>query len=622
MRKKILYPSIALGLFTLLLILSTPQEGQVGQISNIKLTAGSPGASIEGRDRIVVALPIINEGGGPASNVRVTGISLQGGTLVEPAKLPVDLGTIQPNESATLFATFGKGQFNPGQTYVIKVEGTFGRQIRFALDHPVRLPPDSPGQAKVSTSSSPPKTVRGARYPPRPPAFNKEVNERTIWTVPTGTYRKPEARPKESSTERMPETRKHHPMASPPAVNFFTNAPLGISSSSVNEPSGGVGGNVVFVTANWFAAYSTNNGGSFTQLNPSTIFPNADGGFCCDQIVQYVPSIDRIIWLMQYSRAAAGPNRYRIAAASPADVRNSNGTSWTYWDITSTQLGYGNNWIDYPDLSVGDHSLYLSFDEVGFGLTVVRIPLAEIQARTTIHFWFTDPNNSPMAYGGHLTQNARDEIFWAGHNSNSSMRIFSWQESSTTYFWRDVSIGSLPNNNTNLTSTSPDAQDWLTKLRNFPVNAVLGSTRVLTSGGRQVNQIWFAWSAPSGNNFRQPHVQWVALNRASNFSLITQQQIWNNSYAFSYPAIASNSIGEVGLSLEYGGGGNYENHVAGFWGDFIVYITTSSNTGSTRFGDCVTIRQDANRPERFDAFGYGMRSGPTRSDTHYVVFGR
>src|SRR5258708_1321133 len=131
MRRKILYLTIALGLFTLLLFLSTPPPGP---ISRIRLTAGAPGASLEGHDRMVVALPIINDGGGVASNVRVTGISLQGGTLVEPAKLPVDLGTIQPDESATLFATFGKGQFRPGQTYVIRVEGTFGRQIRFALD--------------------------------------------------------------------------------------------------------------------------------------------------------------------------------------------------------------------------------------------------------------------------------------------------------------------------------------------------------------------------------------------------------------------------------------------------------------------------------------------------------
>ena len=621
MRKASLFLTIVLTLFALVSVLSTPNRAQD---SRVKLVAGPPGASLEARDRLVIALPVVNAGPGPAQNVRVTAISLQGGALIEPEKLPVDLGTIRPDESATVFATFGKGEFKPGQTYLIKVEGTFGRDIRFAVEHPVRLPPAAPGEAKVASSSSLPKTVKGAPYPPRRPNFDKEANEGSAWAVPTGSFRKPEPRPKESSAERAPEGRQHHRVMNPASVNFFTNASLGIDGNSVNEPSGGVGGGVVFVTANSFAAYSTNNGGNFTQLDPSTIFPNADGGFCCDQIVQYVPSIDRVTWLMQYRRAAGpGPNRYRIAAASPADITNSNGTAWTYWDITSTQLGFGNNWIDYPDLSVGNNSLYVSFDEVGVGLTVVRIPLAEIRARTTIHFWYTDPNNSPMAYGGHLTQNAQDEIFWAGHNSNSNMRIFSWQESSTTYFWRDVSIGSWPNNNANLTSTSPDAQDWLTKLRDFPVNAVLGSTRVLTGGGKQVNQIWFAWSAPAGDNFRQPHVQWVALNRSNNLSLVSQQQIWNSSYAFSYPAIASNSNGEVGLSLEYGGGGNYENHVAGFWGDFIVYITTSTNTGSTRFGDCVTIRQDASHPERFNAFGYGMvNSGGVRSDTHYVVFGR
>jgi hypothetical protein len=108
-------------------------------------------------------------------------------------------------------------------------------------------------------------------------------------------------------------------------------------------------------------------------------------------------------------------------------------------------------------------------------------------------------------------------------------------------------------------------------------------------------------------------------------------QIWNNNFAFAYPALATNACtGEIGLSLEYGGNGNYENHVVGFWGDFIVYITSSSNVGTTRFGDYVTIRQDPTpglNGAFFDAFGYGLNSVPppgtgTRTDVRYVVFGR
>ena len=583
------------------------------------LEAGPVGSSLD--DGVLsIALPVRNAGRGAVQGVRINRISVDGVEPLDYTKVPMDLGSIAPGQSQTVFASFPGKRFQAGGSYVITIAGTYrgGRlDSKIDLTQRFRVPPAEPGEAKASTSSSDPKEVKGTRYPPRRPAFDRDINEGTIWTVPMGKERSNEPS-KESAAERAPQPREKNHAAPFAPVTFFTNAGLGINGNTINEPSGGVGGNVVFATANSFAAYSTNNGGIWTNLNPSTIFPNADGGFCCDQIVQYAPSIDRVIWLMQYRRASVpGPNRYRIAAASPADIRNSNGTAWTYWDITSTQLGFGQNWIDYPDMSLGNNSVYLSFDEVGFGLVVVRIPLAEIRDRVTIHFWYTDPNNSPMAYGGHLTQNTQDEIFWAGHNSNSQMRIFSWQESSTTYFWRDRNIGSWPNNNANLMSTSPDGQDWLTKLRDFPGNACLGSTRVR-------NQIWFAWGAPAGNNFRQPHVQWVAFNRSNNFSLVTQAQIWNSSYAFSYPALATNSQGEVGMSLEYGGGGNYENHVVGFWGDFVVYITTSTNVGTTRFGDYVTIRQDAANTNRFDAFGYGLRqtSGVTRSDTRYVVFGR
>src|SRR5439155_17156728 len=92
----------------------------------------------------------------------------------------------------------------------------------------------------------------------------------------------------------------------PPPIVFLANNGFAFENPValvVAEPSGGAnGGGVVFMTANQFAAYSTDGGATFTQLDPTTIFPEDDGGFCCDQIVQYVPSIDRFIWLLQYRR--------------------------------------------------------------------------------------------------------------------------------------------------------------------------------------------------------------------------------------------------------------------------------------------------------------------------------
>ena len=400
-----------------------------------------------------------------------------------------------------------------------------------------------------------------------------------------------------------------------PSVTIFTNAALGINGSTTNEPSGAVGGGVVFMTANLFAAYSTNNGGSFTQLNPTTIFPSALGGICCDQVVEYVPSIDRFVWVLQCAQG------YRVAAASPASVKSSSGTAWTYYDISASMLGFTGS-LDFPDLAVGNQFLYLNFDAES-GRVVLRIPLTEIQSGGTINFSWTDPKDSPMAYFGHLSQNPRDEVFWAGHNSNSSMRVFSWAESSGSYSWRDVAIGSWPNDNSKLTSTTPDGQDWLSKLRSDDNNFIQGSTRVLSADGK-TNQIWFAWTAPSGNDFPQPYVQLVVLDRANNFRLVSQSQIWSANFAYAYPMLAVNANNEIGLSLGYGGGGNYENHAVGFWGDFVVYPTTSSNVGTGRYGDYVTIRQDPSQPARFHAFGFGLikDTSGTRTDTRFVAFGR
>jgi len=124
----------------------------------------------------------------------------------------------------------------------------------------------------------------------------------------------------------------------------------------------------------------------------------------------------------------------------------------------------------------------------------------------------------------------------------------------------------------------------------------------------------------------------VTIDRNNNFSKIQQVQIWNNNYAFAYPALATNfCTGEVGLSFEFDGNGNYENHVVEFWGDFVAYITTGTNVDTNRYGDYVSIRQAPatadNSGNLFSAFGYGLNTVPppktgTQTDVHYVLFGR
>jgi hypothetical protein len=589
------------------------------QKTTVKLVAGNPSGSLNSPTTLATAFPILNDGEGRAENVRAISISIAGTTLTKPASLPANLGTIAQDGLATLAATFA-GTFQAGNSYTMNVEGTYednGHSYKFALSQALRLPPASPGTATSGSSSSPAQTVNGAHFPHQAPNFPKEVNEGGKgWTVPEGPTRPAPAPSKPSGTQPAA------PVGVDPPVEFEFNTSLGFNSGETpNEPSGSVNsGGVIFETANSYGSFST-NGTSFTQLDVTTIFPNnVDGGFCCDQIVQYVPSIDRFIWVMQYSNGSNGLNRYRIAAASPATVASSSGTAWTYWDITANQVDGGVGWLDYPDLSIGNSYAYLSADVVGQGHFVVRIPLSEIQSGSTINFNYTHYGDGNTAYGGHMTQNTLDTAYWGGQTNNSTVRVFSWPESSGSYSWTDVSIGSW--NLGGLSSLTPDNQDWLHKLSGFPGNAILGATRFEIGGDQKgrVNELLFAWTAGSGGNFPQAQVQWVAFDLNNNYNVVSQQQIWNPNYAYAYPAFAIDANNEIGMSLEWGGGGNYENHVVGFWGDYVVYSTTSSNVGTGRYGDYTTIRPYTPDTKRMAAFGYGQQS--TGFDTHYVVFSR
>jgi hypothetical protein len=606
------------------------------------LSLGPAGVSVPTPTLLFLAVPIINNGAAAVQNVEVTSISLTGGTLTSPV-LPVSLGTIPAGGSAILNATFS-GVFLPGDSPVLTVEGTFslaGSIFCFSLSRTLVIPPAAPGSALLGSVMVMGHEVTEGNFPPQPPRFDERVNP-AGWTVPMGpfvpgvptatqTMRMAAPLSSQSGIARAYDKQPAITLApdAPLAIVFEANEGFGITDASTTaEPSGGAtAGGVIFATANWLAAYSDNGGSSFTELDPTTIFPNDAVGYCCDQIVQYVPSINRFVWFLQ-------GNGYRLAVASPQQILNNGGTAWTYWNLVPTIFGQpAGTGFDYPDLAVGDNQLYMSWDAgspctagCNQGFQVARTSLAGLAAGGTITIEFTNPANGTMAWGSHLSQDTGDEIFWAGHNNSSNMRIFSLQEGSNTYFWRDRNVSSWPTNAP--TSLTPDNRDWLAKNFNgpngnsFPRNGVIGAAR-------QGNQIWFGWTAGTNTRFPQAHIQIAVFDRGDSYNKSAQHQVWNPDYAFAYPAFSRNvCTSEIGMSFEFGGGGNYENHVVGFWGDFIAWITTASNVGTTRFGDYVTIRQapftDANPGNLFTAFGYGLNlvSGSSRSDIHYVLFGR
>lgn len=498
------------------------------------------------------------------------------------------------------------------------------------------IQPNGPVGQTIQVATADPHRVEGGRYPAFTPSPDTGRNEEFAYPVPAGPVRGTLA-PTSGASQflELKKKKEDTPLGGSGDPVVFTDFdPLGKTSNFSGTPpdmNAARGSNVALLTYNSRVQLTTDGASNWNERNPTTIFPSGpatdsngnqlDRGFCCDQVVQYVPKIDRFIWLMQFCGTGPGSclngiNKLRIASASPQDIINSNFTAWTYWDLSSATFNLGNTTMDYPDMSVGDNFLYLSSDAVASGLFVVRVPLSEIQNSQTIHMGYTNPADGLVPRGGHISQNTGNEVFWAGHNSDSQMRIFSMKEGDNQYFWRDRDINSW--NRGAITSIAPGNVDWLSF--GFPGNAVLGITR------RNNNEVWFAWSAKPGNGFQNTHVQVVEMN-VTNYSVISQWQIWNNDYAFAYPSLSTNDSGEVGISLAWGGKNNFGNHAVGILGDFIVWYPELSDAAITRWGDYVSVRRNAPNGRLWDASGYAVFKneppvGQTRFDPYYIQFGR
>lgn len=502
------------------------------------------------------------------------------------------------------------------------------------------------GSGESKTGKVPPRRVKDAPYPPLQREDNpaRQPNSRPQRVVPTGPFRGILRRNQGSD---LRDVGSGNPGAAGLDFPVWTDDPsVANASANAADISGAKGGTVVLMSGNWYLDFSTDSGTTFTTLNPTTVFPNTlVGGFCCDQVLQYAPQIDRFLWLLQYQQDGTGANAYRLAMASPQDVIDSNCTAWTYWDLTSASFGIGTDWMDFPSMSLGDGEVYFSFDVIDTtadgvadnGLVVVRLSLSEIAAGGSVNFRFTNPadsgidaNGLPISWGSGVSQDTGNEVFWAGHVDNSTLRVFNWRNDSNNYSWRDVEVRNWPNGT--LSSNGPNGSNWFGggvdsagASTGFPNNAVIGITR-------RLNELWLAWTASSGDGgapgfkFPHPHVQVVKLNTAT-WAVIEQMQVWNPDHAFGYPSLATNSDNEVGIALGWGGGGTLNaNSAVGFMGDFVVWFRDGSTWTHTRWGDYVAIRRAAPESQMFAGFGFVTIDTSTgaghRFDPFYVLFGR
>jgi hypothetical protein len=478
------------------------------------------------------------------------------------------------------------------------------------------VPGDTPrtpeGKVDLKNGQIQPKRVEGGKYPAVKPDLNKRLNEEEKpFIVPKG--------PDRGNTQ--PGNKEYKPRElkpKDPAGSGDAQAPLFFreydeitdatpSAHTTNpEPSVAENGQTVMTTGNFWMSLSEDGGQSFTSVNPTTIFPEDYGGFCCDQVLTYVPRYDMFVWLLQYTANATGRNAIRIAVQNTASVRSSNGTAWTYWDFTNNTFAASGR-LDYNDMSFGESFLYWT-SSVGGGANryVIRVPLQELNAKGTVNFQFT---GSTSAFWSHVTQNGRNGVYWAGHVNNSTLTVFSMMDADGFYSWRDVVINSWPNNT--IASTAANGTDWL--------QDASWKTYVRAAAVRG-DSAYFAWNASRGGGFPHPHVQIVQINTGT-WALQSQMQIWNPDFAFAYPYFETNAEGQLGMIVAFGGGTFNASSGVGVWGDFVIYYPRLSNLSRNNYGHYHTARRSGSDRMQWVGAGYTHQADGTVLP-YYVRFSR
>jgi hypothetical protein len=391
-------------------------------------------------------------------------------------------------------------------------------------------------------------------------------------------------------------------------------------ASNVDEPSVAINGDVVFYTGNWYVAMSSDGGQTFKYIDPANEFPNPDPNttFCCDQVVQYIPAIDTFVWLLQYG-PSTGDNIQRLAFATTDDVVQG---TWRLFDVTTSIIGSPGAFMDFPDLAVGAHCLYMTTNifaaDNQVGSAVLRIPFAGIQSGqiSAQRFLSMDLQSFRVA------QNCGTTAFFAAHQDTSTLSVFSWDENKNTPDQHAVGVARWIGGNGYISRT-PDGRRWLDRADPRITGATLAG-----------NELWFAWGVDRNSNLRpNPFVQ-IARIDATNLTLLENINVFDANSATCYGALNTNSSNEVGISYMIGGGPLFPSPVVGILTgarrDVVVAKgdrgPLDPNSGKGEWGDFLTVRPVYPDRTLFAATGYtlsGQGDGSNQdASPRFVTFGR
>jgi hypothetical protein len=422
------------------------------------------------------------------------------------------------------------------------------------------------------------------------------------------------------------------------------------------------GRGLVLYTTNTKDAFSVNGGRSFSPLDPSTVFPTAAGGFCCDQVVTYVPSVDRFVWVLQYSDGTGGaqdstqPNVIRVATATSASFLSCNAGCWSYYDWTPADLGAKSPaagktvTLDRPHVAFSANMLSLTaaigYNPGGkvYGSVIWRFPLAQLGKVIYPSIVPVQAGSLPTgSKGDYRFTPAQNNIFnnpssqyFASRQTTSRLNLVQWLDRDPSPVFYEVDVPSIATqNNGGPTDAAPSGSDWAARYT--------AQDGVVVTGARTGRVVWFGWNAgrdapvPSGGIVHvhdQPAVEFVGIDVATLLAVDYDSIEFANA-ATVIPQLRTNGEGELGVDFMFGGPTINPTYAVGYLRrDYAAVVAIKGGaadpTGLGTSGDFLGLAADPGQMNCFVAAGSAIKYNPGAGtapaflnlDPHYVVFGR
>jgi len=462
---------------------------------------------------------------------------------------------------------------------------------------------------------------RGYRRKKIPKRFEEEPEPRP---VPPG-----EGRPEEeqSPATELLDTEAPDPPREP--VGFPSYTPLDPTKlSNVKTPVDPCGGaspsGVVAMTGNVYLAVSKDDGATFRYFDPTTMFPKFAGGIVGDQQIVYVPEVDVFVWIMLHNPVPANNDgAFRLAMAPAGDVASRPKSAWSYVDFVSSDFGIEGGFIDQPHLSYSNRNLIVAFDVSGNGRVVMRIPLSDLTGGQIRFEWI-----GPLTVGDSDYQfsapagNGPPGVFMAGHIDTGRLRVVRWHDGDASASEHDVAVAKWSDSDDYSCST-PSMVNWSGRCR----SRISGATW-------RDGQLWLSWMSPrsaAGDRpqYPQPYTRVVSID-PSAWTVISETQVWNSTFAFAYSALSINANAEVAIAVAWGGATDEADAAFGILGDFVVWYRDGSTATPVdgdmgRWGDFLRTHRSTRTPAHLDGFGYFTNTdagGAIVQNPYHVRYGR